>query len=307
MSDQTSDLFCYRGPDRPGEGYVVYKHLRDWEHAEEHRAYINEIWAQFRKLDLADPDFVDKFPAECPARIWEMRLASTLASWKFKLVPSPKRGAGMDFGIVLRGGRTVWVEATAPLPGEDGNPNQVSAPFDQVLYGAELNRTTALRYLGSIEAKRKQFARARDAGLVSSEDGLIIALSGSQIPMADVEAPGEPPLVVQMLFGMGPSPFLVELGSGQVRKGPPAIRPSFKKSSGSEVSSRLFCSPDAEEISGVLFDPLDVKNRPEARGRAAGEDFILVHNPFARLPLNVGQLPNGREFFIRLDSIDRRK
>jgi hypothetical protein len=85
-----------------------------------------------------------------------------------------------------------------------------------------------------------------------------------------------------------------------VTKGNAAPRASFRKSKGAEVTSRLFLFPEADEVSAVLFDPHHVKNRPEVRGQSAGSDLILVHNPFARLALKIGQLPNGREFFIQI-------
>ncbi|RKI03399.1 hypothetical protein D7Y15_33175 [Corallococcus sp. AB030] len=301
VSPKPSELFHYTGPDLEEPGYTTYKHLRD--DCELDCEYLEECWTKFKQLGLADPDFLARFPAECPERIWEMRLACILAGWGIDLVPSPRRGAGMDYGIRLKEGRTVWVEATAPRSGEGAD--QVWAPNDTLLFGAEIERTTGLRYLNSIAKKREQFERAIQAQLVAPNDGLIIAISGVQIPLTDHQTPGEAPLIVKVLFGLGDSPFLVDLHSGRSRRGPPMPRPSFRKSRGSNVPSRLFLTPDAGEVTGVLFDPYGPKNRPETRGCVAGHDFIFVHNPHARVPLNIGQFGEGQEFFIRLDSIQQ--
>ncbi|WP_220137879.1 hypothetical protein [Myxococcus llanfairpwllgwyngyllgogerychwyrndrobwllllantysiliogogogochensis] len=305
MNHETSDLFSYRGDDLGDEGYSVYKHLRDSELCEGDRAYINELWRQFQSLGLADPSFVERFRAECPARIWEMRLACTLTNWGIKLIPSKDPGAGMDFGIDLNeGGRALWIEATVPLPGDEKSEDRVSVPQCQAIFGNELDRTTALRYLNSINNKRRQFSRALTSGLVAPDDGVIIAISGSYLP--ERERSGSFPLIVKALFGLGEPTFVTEIGSGRVRRGPSERRPSFRKSSGKDVSARLFCSTEADEITGVLFDQPHVKNRPEVYGRPAGDDFVLVHNPFARLPLIEGQFRCGREYHNVINCIDHR-
>ncbi len=75
-----SDLFAYVGDDLPGEGYLVYQHLRDSPSCDADRRYLRRLWEQFQALGLADPGFVNRFPEECPARIWEMRLLVAAAS-----------------------------------------------------------------------------------------------------------------------------------------------------------------------------------------------------------------------------------
>jgi hypothetical protein len=138
------ELFSYRGPALTTPGFDVFGHLRGSKSCKDDREYLEELWSKFAASGLADDDFLEKFPAECPARIWEMRLACLMLDWGPKLVPSPKRGTGLDFGIELEGKRTVWVEATAPTPGDESSPDRVSAPLGQVIHGRNLDRTTAL-------------------------------------------------------------------------------------------------------------------------------------------------------------------
>jgi hypothetical protein len=305
-AEDMGDLFGYVGDDLPGDSYSVYKHLRDSRDCEEDRHYLRGLWEKFQALGLADPDFLKRFPRECPERIWEMRLACILDGWGFPMKPSPKPGEGPDFGIAMSNGRTLWVEATAPTPGAEESKDRVRAPCDQVIFGAELERTTSLRYLSAIAAKREQYRRALTMGLIQPDDGYTIAISGSQIPLADLDPPHEAPRIVKALFGIGAATMAVELGTGRVSRGWPERRVSFLKSAGAEISARLFVSADAAEISAVLFDPHHVKNRPEVRGTEMGRDFVLVHNPFAHVPFPIGALKSGREFFAAVTMEDRR-
>jgi hypothetical protein len=301
LLDDNEGVTASTSPDlfSPEQGCEVFLHLRNSPYCEDVRVFVRGLWDRFRETGLADPDFTQKFPLECPQRIWEMRLACTLLGWGIRLIPSPKPGAGMDFGIDLTDGRRVWIEATCPAEGDAASPDKVSAPYDQVFSGASLDRTRALRYLNAVSAKREQFRRARDAGLVGDRDGLIVAISGARIPMGDVEVPGELPLIVKSLFGIGETTLVVEVGTGRAPYVGPALpRPFVRKASGSEVDAKLFGSPDAEEVTAVLFDPHHVKNCAEVSGRPAGTDFSLAHNPFARTPVSVGLLREGTEFGV---------
>jgi len=200
----------------------------------------------------------------------------------------------------------MWVEATAPTPGAEGSNDRVRAPIGQPIFGAELERTTSLRYLSAIRDKRGQYRRALAAGLVHADDGYAVAISGSQIPLADLDPEHEPPRIVKALFGIGAATLTVELGTGNVSQGRPSQRVSFRKSAGEEISACLFLTPDAEEISAILFDPHHVKNRPERRGKEPGRDLVVVHNPFAHIPFPIGAVRSGREFFVALTMEDRR-
>src|SRR5687768_8197150 len=95
-------------------GDAVYEHLRTSEPCEGVRQHLGQLWHDYQASNLADPDFIAKFPLECPQRIWEMRVFAILQASGVECVPSPRRGAGMDFGFKLTDGRKMWIEATAP-------------------------------------------------------------------------------------------------------------------------------------------------------------------------------------------------
>ncbi|HMJ14091.1 MAG TPA: hypothetical protein VK524_21890 [Polyangiaceae bacterium] len=111
-------------------------------------------------LGLGDPEFVRRFPVECPSRIWELYLAHVFDSWGWQLVPSRKPGEGPDFGIDLtnRDGthNTMWIEATAPMPGTGPNRtgfHPIGRSSQAMAFGAELQRTQSLRILQALQAK----------------------------------------------------------------------------------------------------------------------------------------------------------
>ncbi len=134
----------------------------------------------------------------------------------------------------------------------------------------------------------------------------MVAISGSQIPLSDLDPEYEPPRIAKVLFGIGDATLTVELGTGRVSRGRPSRRISFRKSAGEQISAGLFLTPEAKEISAVFFDPHHVKNRPERRRKELGRDLIVVHNPFASVPFPFGEVRSGREFYVALKMEDRR-
>lgn len=292
----------------------LYRHLRESPACDGERAYLSTKLDEFRALGLEDPGFLERFPSECGARIWELRLATTLAGWGWQLIPARKPGVGPDFGIQCEDGRVMWVEATAPTAGAeskpDGSTNQdkVRAPTGQILHGSEIDRTIMLRYLSAIDAKRKQWARAASNGAVDPDDGFAVAVSGSMIPEAMIEEEDEIPRIVRVLFGAGVPTLSVPVGGGEPRAGGFSAQPSVKKARGAEVPSRLFLDGDrAPELSAVIFSGSYLKERPEVRGKPPGWDFVFALNPAANREFPFGAPKNGRVYFVGLRHDDRRR
>ena len=305
-----ADLFGYRGPG-PRElaqqaCFRAYEHLRDSEHCASDRRYIRRMWARFCALGLGDPRFVERFPFECRARIWELHAAFVFDRWRWELVPSKRPGAGPDFGLVMRNGsekRTMWIEATAPAPGTGSNRSGYVdvANGIQTANGAELQRTQSLRILQAIQEKIAQHSRWLAAGLVEPSDGFTIAISGSRWDGADLEdGGGAPPVVARCLYGIGRPTFSVAIdGTGRARPGEwtPGGEIEKQTASGIEpIPGAPFLRGACPQVSAVLFCPNHIKNRPSRAGR----DFVLVHNPAATTVFPHGELKRGREFYLRL-------
>jgi hypothetical protein len=308
----TSVLFAYRGPSKNPQrsaDFAVYEHIRDSEWCAGDREALDTMWARFSALGLADPEFVERFPTEFGAKVWEMRLACALDAWGWKLMRSRSRpGHGPDFGIEMSDGRVMWVEATAP--GNAEGPEAIHAPARVVLNGNDIDRKVLLRYLNAIDDKRKQYARWLSDGVVGKDDGFTIAISGSMVPEGLYEL-DEMPRIVRVAFGLGRPTFTIPLrGDGTPTTSRPAALAVTKRRADSTdvpIQSGLFVDGDAPEISAILFSQYDIKNRPEARGREAARDFVLVHNPFANVPFPFGEMRAGREFYMRVGLLDHRE
>jgi len=311
------DLFKAEPPEPADEVQAehvkLYAHLRESDWCEGERTYLREKMKDFRELGLQDPQFVERFPFECGARIWEIRLATTFASWGWILVRAKKLGVGPDFGIQCDDGRVMWVEATAPTAGaetkSDGsrNPDKVRAPAGQILAGAEIDRTVMLRYLNAIDSKRRQWARAVKSGAVDEADGFTIAVSGSMVPEGMIESEDEMPRIIRVLFGVGVPTFYLPIGGGDVTSGGFSQQPTVRKATGATVPSRVFLDGDrAPEVSAVVFSGSYLKERPERRGHPPGWDFIFALNPSARREFPFDAAKCGRVFYVGLQKDDRR-
>ena len=308
----TFPLLDYRGPlpdAKHADHFKVYEHIRDSEYCEGDRAALRELWTEFDRLGLADPEFVKRFPSEFGARVWEMRLACTFAGWGWKLVPPKKRGHGPDLGIEMSNGHVMWVEATAP--GNAHGRDAIEAPAGVVLNGDDIDRKVMLRYLNAISEKRAQHMRWREKGIVSEEDGFTIAISGSMVPEGHFEM-DDLPRIVKLAFGLGKQTFIVPIGDTDEppRLGPRQTALTVAKNTRAGVTkpieAALFLDDEARDVSAILFSGAHFKIRPEAAGQEPGRDFVLVHNPFGSVPFPFDRMKSGRAFFMRLGMRDHR-
>ena len=203
-------LFDYRGPlhdAKYADSFKAYTYFQTSEHSAEHRAALEVLWQRFQALGLADPDFLERFPFEVGPRIWEMRVACTFSGWGWRLRPSPRRGQGPDFGVLLSDGRVAWVEATAP--GDAQGPEAVGAVLGRrVIVGGDVDRKIKLRYLSSIHEKRAKWKHWVETKLVSASDGFVIAISGSVVPEGHFEM-DELPRIAKIAYGLGDPTFIV--------------------------------------------------------------------------------------------------
>ena len=202
---------------------ALYTRLKGAASCAGERSALAAKMREYRSMGLGDPDFVERFPRECGARIWEICLATTLKTWGWELVPARQPGAGPDFGARCTDGSVMWIEATVPRAGaevtKDGmpNPNKVRVPDNGVVIGSDLDRTIMLRYLNSIDAKRQQWKRWITTGFVERSEGLIVAVSGAMIPEAMSENPGEVPRIIRVLYGIGVPQFSISTGEADIR------------------------------------------------------------------------------------------
>jgi hypothetical protein len=274
-----------------GDLDTTFVHIRDSEFCDDVRAYLDAAWAIFR--DHADSNFATELrrPGCFQSRAWELRLA-----WTLRDLNLPFRGPkpGPDFAIPLAD-RTVYVEAVAPHATDSLMANYEAAKrFGAAIPDAEI----ILRYTGAIVEKVRKFEEYRSTGIVGEKDPYVIALSGANIPQSSIEE-WPFPRILKPLFAIGEAYLSVPVdGSGEVTQG--IHRREIRQTSkGSPVSCRIFLQDGHRELSAVVFAPWDIKNSPESRERPPGNDFLVIHNPYAQNPLPAGFLPRGQEWAVR--------
>ena len=119
-----------------------------------------------------------------------------------------------------------------------------------------------------------------------------MAVSGGRLPFRFNEGPV--PSIVRALLGIG-SPILeINRRVRQIVGRSVEHRDFVRKKSGSLVDTDPFLRETSAHISAVLYSSADCVNHP----KRAGDDFILVHNPKAAVPIGYRWLPVGNEYWI---------
>jgi hypothetical protein len=107
------------------------------------------------------------------------------------------------------------------------------------------------------------------------------------------------PLGVKVAFGVGPFVLTVPIESGP-SQGEFAARPTVAKRSGALVDARFFCTPALASVSALLYTTRDIFNAPSI----AGSDVVIVHNPYASVPIRRGSLRFPKvEYFATADGL----
>lgn len=266
----------------------AYVHIRDHHACAEDRAYLDEAWHFFRAI--ADPHFHDQTQRKgsFQARMWELRLAWTLRNLGYDVFA--KRPAGPDMSIYV-GSTTVHIEAVAPQPSEAliVNAQQALVTCATVPEEAMILRATSV-----MSAKVESYRRYVETGIVAPDEPYVLAISGANIPQADMS--DEVPWILKPLYGIGEMYMAIDIvGDDEPEFGWQCI-PIRKTQKGAPVNSGIFMDSGTSELSAILFSPNHIKNRPEYSSRPPGDDIILAHNPFARNPLPLGLIPRGVEY-----------
>lgn len=269
----------------------VFSHIRESPHQGETRDYLEGLWAEYRPF--ADPNFLDQIQrrGQFHARVWEMRLTVVLKRLGLPVVQ--RKGVGGP-DIRIDGEPPVWIEAVTPSPTQE-----LLAACEAAKRATTQSRPDSIlfRYTQVLKAKYEKLEHYLKNGLVAPSDGYVIAISGSALPLPSASGKyGEPPSVAYGLYGIGPYQWQIEIGTGRLLDAGWSHRPAASKPSGDPVDSDLFLSAKRAGISAVLYSPNDVQNRPQVYGRDDGWDFLLFHNEFATVPLDLGLIKRGQEW-----------
>ncbi|MFN7988660.1 MAG: hypothetical protein U0529_14385 [Thermoanaerobaculia bacterium] len=265
------DLFA-QWPARPDPLFVA---LRDGTHPIQRdvRAHVEELWAIHEPR--AHPGFRSGFAQSLHSRYWEMFLSCQLLASGERVTSA---AAGPDIALQA-GPARVWLEATAPGPGTPGLPDTVPEPeINSERSLPNPDRRAALRYSQAVREKAlAQYPRHLAAGIIAASEPYVIALNGGGFP--DGRDDHDRTAILHVLFGKGCG-MLVFDQTGIVDTFH-AFAPTASRSSGATVSTAVFLDPEYSSVSAVLYSSVDVANP----GRLTGDDFLLIHNPLARVPV----------------------
>jgi hypothetical protein len=275
----------------------VYIAVRDYGHLVDARNHVEELWRCFEPY--ADLHFRNEIAVNFQARYWEMYLG--YVALRARLLVMPNEGKGPDLRVTLPTGRNLFIEATAPGPGT--GQNQVSEPkpnkpgdFNVTFEDIPVEKVL-LRITSVLEAKFRTYKRYLQDKILQPDDSYVVAVNPGRMTFARGEY--DPPLIIQSLFAVGNLMVLFDHDDPALDETRYSIRHQINKHSGASVRTSLFLDSTYCGLSAVIFSdayPLSLR-------KPNGREFKLVHNPYARNPIERGLFKIGREYWVEGEGI----
>ena len=243
----------------------------------------------FGYLDgLEDPHFERELDRDPYSRLWEMMLAKIL---KVEGHEPTSGDSGPDF-VVEMPSRRVFIEAIAPGPGDEANPNSVAPIRYDALMAQDIPiAQIVLRVRSALEEKRRKYVQYLAQGIVSEGDICIIAVNSAKI------GPGRasglwPPVIMQATHGLGSPYATFSQEEGFVDEGIES-RTSIPKINGPNIDTIFLLSEANSLVSGVLYSDCSFFSGDFDLFGAS----IFLHNPKASVPVSVGFTKRMREIW----------
>lgn len=239
---------------------------------EERRVFFEELWCRYEPF--ADANFVEQSQKSFHQKTWEMYLGNVFLEKEHILESAGENAPDLK---IMTNSPTAWVECVAPQKGDgvDRVPDMVYGVVEHVP-----EEQIKLRIAASFEEKSNKFKKYIDDGVVKRDQPRIIAINGGGLGFT-IE--GEPPRVIAVLFAIGHLTLHFNPGHTEV------VHTSFSridkvvKQSQAEVILGQFLSDKYKHISAVIYSKDAVLNRP----LQIGTECVVVHNPFAEVPLPI--------------------
>lgn len=223
---------------------------------------------------------------------WELYLAYALSKAGISLVPTKEhpRDQGRGRPDLLATNPRIWIEAMMPRAGS--GPDALVEPASQTVFDVPADRFV-LRLTTALGEKFGKVLQYIEAGTIPISDAVVVAISGGRLPFRFQEYPI--PNIVRALCGVGFLCAEVDVRSLRRLETYIEFRDHVDKISRSPVSTDLFLRKEFAYISAVLYSGADCVNYP----RRPGREFIIVHNPNARVPIPTAWLPSGEHYRIQ--------
>ena len=272
----------------PDDSCTSYKNLFAATKGGFAREECEALWRKFH--DLADNNFVDRFPYEFHQRWFELYLGATLRDANID-VSAPKPGP--DFCAAI-GGRSIYIEAIAPEAGDplhadhvpepayedaDGNINAVQVPHTPI----------TLRLAGAFHKKAGAYNKYRLKRTIARDAVCVIAINLRDIPHAWAD---DGDFWVRALYGVGDRYVAFDQDGNAAVEGRhhrEFLHGANADGPATEVASLLDATH--ADISGVIGSAAGAGN---VRG-PLGDDFVLMPHATAMSPYPPGFIARGME------------
>ena len=264
------------------------------EHALKAKLLAEKMWECCR--EYIDPNAEQAKTVDFYPIWWELYLAYALTKAGISLIPNsqrPQRDKG--FPDLLATKPLIWIEAVMPEPGI--GPDALKEPSERVF---TVNADPfILRLSTALASKTTKLRKYIEDRIIQPDEATIIALSGGRLPLRFLDYPI--PNIVRALYGVGDITLEIGVQSGKVLDRGVKYRDNVRKQSQALVGTDLFLRPENSHVSAVLYSSADCVNFPSD----PGADFLLIHNPYANVPLLSEWLKVGDQFWKDGELIQR--
>jgi hypothetical protein len=252
----------------------IYVAISTMTNRSDFRDWLETIWRQYEPY--ADTNFPNEFKKQFNQRAWELHLGSTLLNRGYEL--GKHNNSGPDFNIPYSGSK-VWIEAIAVEKG-DGNDKVPEIEYGKAMDVPE--KEMLLRLTSGLNEKYRKYLSYLKEGLINQNDPFVIAIDRSPLEHVDPQIP----LILKCLFAIGHQVlFIKKEKSDTTAKGSTwSAREKVSKKSGSEIEMLMFKDASFAGISAIIYSTQNILNSPRDP-QQMGENFIVVHNPFAKNPI----------------------
>jgi type I restriction enzyme S subunit len=250
------------------------------------RDWLESLWIQYKPY--ADTNFEDELKKHFAQRAWELHLGTTLLNRGYAL--AEHKNTGPDFAIPYED-KNIQIEAIAV---EKGNGQDKVPEMEFIEKMGEMDvpeKEMLLRLTSGLEEKYRKYLSYLKNSHIKNEDPFVIAIDRSDLGHVDPQIP----LVLKCLFAIGHQVLFIKkdnASSPKITGSTWSGRDKLNKASGSEIPLLFFRDSTYEGLSAVIYCTDNILNSPKDPKRM-GDNFVIVHNPFAKNPLPDNYLKFG--------------
>lgn len=251
-----------------------YIAVRDLPQARDCKYFVEELWQDY--APYCDTNFLSDSRNHFHQRFWEMYLCVIMLKRGFAI---EKAGSeGHEFSITIEG-KKFWFEAIAP---EAGTTDNRVPDFDFGQTSSVPTEKVLMRYTAALSEKLRKYQCYRAKGIISENDGYIVAINSNKIPYAYFSS--ILPYHVQAFLPFGDFTVAINPKTHEKVDEYFQYRGEVKNKNNSPISTQPFLDPTYSGISAIIHSKFGVDGYACGTARW-GDDFDVLHNPLATNPL----------------------